>query len=544
MRGENTPIEHPQGEETGKIPQTPEELLEQTQALLSDFQRKSEEVVEEAGADQSVDVKKPLASPAPTSRRSFLKGLGVGVGFAVVGTSARVAREGSYEKPQDAREGSALPSLEEILEDPSCAEQLSTDQMDTLAVLLDSAREKKALEDILQRPLEPNEYLAAPSAESKKMEVIEMIAGTTALMTLSGFLTATEKAFGSADISELRLQKDRGDEKAKRALDLIDNIAESSSTLTALSTLVNVGGGMFVGGKIDRVFGSKWVSSLAVPYLMMVFAEDIPKKIGRIKADQIAKATSRTLSAFNSLMKPLTLSMKGVSTLVERGFDLKQTEEQVSIDHLLYDLSDAAEHGTLKPELSQMCRGILTMMRATAREIATRTIFSFTSETPVKEVYAGIQKRGFSRIPIMQSDRVDQERTELPMGYVLSKQILALPPEDLEKTIGDLVREKPEILQQAKFFYTSERATVYDVYKHMLNDQAKMSFVIDRDSLEIRGIITFEDVLEFLAQREILDEDDIRSGNEREHEAEIQDRYKSLRTQFEQRASKIPLTHP
>ena len=27
MRGENTPIEHPQGEETGKIPQTPEELL-------------------------------------------------------------------------------------------------------------------------------------------------------------------------------------------------------------------------------------------------------------------------------------------------------------------------------------------------------------------------------------------------------------------------------------------------------------------------------------------------------------------------------------
>ena len=86
--------------------------------------------------------------------------------------------------------------------------------MDTLAVLLDSAREKKALEDILQRPLEPNEYLAAPSAESKKMEVIEMIAGTTALMTLSGFLTATEKAFGSADISELRLQKDRGDEKA------------------------------------------------------------------------------------------------------------------------------------------------------------------------------------------------------------------------------------------------------------------------------------------------------------------------------------------
>ena len=95
-----------------------------------------------------------------------------------------------------------------------------------------------------------------------------------------------------------------------------------------------------------------------------------------------------------------------------------------------------------------------------------------------------------------------------------------------------------------EIFYTSERATVYDVYKHMLNDQAKMSFVIDRDSLEIRGIITFEDVLEFLAQREILDEDDIRSGNEREHEAEIQDRYKSLRTQFEQRASKIPLTHP
>ena len=129
------------------------------------------------------------------------------------------------------------------------------------------------------------------------------------------------------------------------------------------------------------------------------FCRRYSQKIGRIKADQIAKATSRTLSAFNSLMKPLTLSMKGVSTLVERGFDLKQTEEQVSIDHLLYDLSDAAEHGTLKPELSQMCRGILTMMRATAREIATRTIFSFTSETPVKEVYAGIQKEGLAAFP-------------------------------------------------------------------------------------------------------------------------------------------------
>ena len=206
MRGENTPIEHPQREETGKIPQTPEELLEQTQALLSDFQRKSEEVVEEAGADQSVDVKKPLASPAPTSRRSFLKGLGVGVGFAVVGTSARVAREGSYEKPQDAREGSALPSLEEILEDPSCAEQLSTDQMDTLAVLLDSAREKRRWRIFFRGRLSQTST-SRLQARNLKNGSIEMIAGTTALMTLSGFLTATEKAFGSADISELRSAK-------------------------------------------------------------------------------------------------------------------------------------------------------------------------------------------------------------------------------------------------------------------------------------------------------------------------------------------------
>lgn len=184
--------------------------------------------------------------------------------------------------------------------------------------------------------------------------------------------------------------------------------------------------------------------------------------------------------------------------------------------------------------------------KATRRERVAR----LTAETErlfpgdaATDIRAGIQQKGFSRIPIMHSDRVDQERTELPIGYVLSKHILALPSEDLEKTIGDLVKEKPDILQQAKFFYTSERATVYDVYKHMLENQAKMSFVIDQDSLEIREIITFEDVLEFLAQREILDENDVQAGNEREHEAEIQERYKDLRAQFEQRASKIPLAH-
>lgn len=530
--------------ESSETPQTPEELLEQTQALLSDLQGKPEEVIEEPRADQFVDAKTPSKSPAPTSRRSFMKGLGFGAGMVVAGTAGRVAREGSYEKPQDVHKGKELPSVEEILEDPSCAEQLSIDQMDSLATLLDSTREKKALEEILLRPLEPNEYLAAPSAESKLMEVAKMIGGTTALMMGSGILTATEKAFGSVDTSKLRLQSDQGDEQAKRVLKILDNIAEHSSTLTALSTLANVGGGMFVGGQIDRVFGATWVKSFAVPYLMMVFAEDIPKRVGRMKANEIAKNTSWLLSKSNTGMKLVTRSMKGVSSVVERAFNLEEEEGKVTVNDLLYHISDATEHGTLNPEISQMCRGILTMESTPAKEIATKTIFSFTSETSVNEVRAGIQRRGFSRIPIMHSERVDQERTELPMGYVLSKQILALPPEDFEKTIGELVQEKPELLQQAQFFYTSERATVFDVYKHMLENRLKMAFVIDQDSLEIRKIITFEDVLEFLAKREILDEDDIRNGDEKEHEAEIKERYNILRAQFEESASKIPLAHP
>lgn len=83
---------------------------------------------------------------------------------------------------------------------------------------------------------------------------------------------------------------------------------------------------------------------------------------------------------------------------------------------------------------------------------------------------------------------------------------------------------------------------MYDIYKYMLDHREKMVFIIDRDGLEIRGIITFEDVLEFLAKREILDEDDIRNGQEKEHEQEIKDRYAKLREQFEQKAPHIPLT--
>ncbi len=174
-----------------------------------------------------------------------------------------------------------------------------------------------------------------------------------------------EIALVSARKSKLEEMASKGDLKAKAALNLSENPELFLSTAQIGITLVAILTGLYSGEKfsenlkpiIEKIpYLHRYAGSIAtaiiviiVTFLSILFGELIPKRIGLLKAERIARIAAGPMKVFSRIGYPIVALLNWLSGLFFIVFSIKPSPEgNVTEDEIKAIINEGTEQGTIE----------------------------------------------------------------------------------------------------------------------------------------------------------------------------------------------------
>src|SRR5664279_6244915 len=185
------------------------------------------------------------------------------------------------------------------------------------------------------------------------------------LIFLNGLFVMAEIALVSARKSKLEDMASKGDVKAKAALNLTENPELFLSTAQIGITLIAILTGFYSGEKftenlrpyIEKVpYLHRYAGSIAtalivifVTFLSILFGELIPKRIGLLKAERIARIVAGPMKVFSRIGYPIVALLNWLSNLFFILFAIKPSPEgNVTEDEIKAIINEGTEQGTIE----------------------------------------------------------------------------------------------------------------------------------------------------------------------------------------------------
>lgn len=185
------------------------------------------------------------------------------------------------------------------------------------------------------------------------------------LIFLNGLFVMAEIALVSARKSKLEEMASKGDLKAKAALNLSENPELFLSTAQIGITLVAILTGLYSGEKfgenlkpiIEKIsYLHRYAGSIAtaiivifVTFLSILFGELIPKRIGLLKAERIARIAAGPMKVFSRIGYPIVALLNWLSGIFFIIFSIKPSPEgNVTEDEIKAIINEGTEQGTIE----------------------------------------------------------------------------------------------------------------------------------------------------------------------------------------------------
>ena len=151
------------------------------------------------------------------------------------------------------------------------------------------------------------------------------------LILINGLFTMAEIALVSARKARLEYQAERGDNNARKALELSQNpeifLSAAQIGITLISILTGVYSGERFGRQLEPSIAKisvlePYAGTIAttlvvilVTFLSIVFGELIPKRIGLLRAEKIAKLVAKPMNTFARATHPIVWLLNKVSNI-------------------------------------------------------------------------------------------------------------------------------------------------------------------------------------------------------------------------------------
>ncbi len=98
---------------------------------------------------------------------------------------------------------------------------------------------------------------------------------------------------------------------------------------------------------------------ILVTFLSIVFGELIPKRIGLINAERIAKAVAQPMRVFGKITYPFVWLLNKTSNLIFKIFNIKsERDDFVTEDEIKAIITEGTESGTVEHEEKEMIERI------------------------------------------------------------------------------------------------------------------------------------------------------------------------------------------
>ena len=195
------------------------------------------------------------------------------------------------------------------------------------------------------------------------------------LILLNALFVVSEIALVSAKKPRLEHMADKGDKKARNALDLSQNpeifLSAAQIGITLIAILTGVYSGEKFGAYLRPFFEgipflqpyantiSTTIVVILVTFVSIVFGELIPKRIGLLKAEKIAKIMAPPMRAFATITHPFVWLLNKTSNGFFRLFNIKTaSDETVTEEEIKAIISEGTESGMIEEEEKEMIERI------------------------------------------------------------------------------------------------------------------------------------------------------------------------------------------
>ncbi len=264
------------------------------------------------------------------------------------------------------------------------------------------------------------------------------------------------------------------------------SVAFLARSVTALAKGLALFRHPFWARPLGRLCGSLLIMLLGV-FFIMLLSRGIPRRLAARHADALAPALSGPSAAVVALFTPLTWLVEKTTFLLLAIFGVHDLEQQENVTEeeirMMVDVSE--ETGGIEAAEKEMILGVFDFADRTVDEIMThRTdVIAVEEDVGLEELVALVTENGFSRIPVVGEDGLDDIK-----GILNVKDLLPLVTADRRKKFS------VESYLRAPF-YVPESTKCRDLFANFNQQKNQIAVVVDEYG-GTSGIVTMEDLLE------------------------------------------------
>lgn len=322
-----------------------------------------------------------------------------------------------------------------------------------------------------------------------------------ALVSFSGYFSATESAFTTLNKIRIKSQADEGDRKAKLALYITNHFERALTTILVGNNIVNIAAASVATVIATQLLAPSGldedtiniICTVYVTVVVFIFGEMIPKSLAGDRSESIGLLFAPPLRLLMKLFTPIVAVFSFLNKLVSRFFKAEE-EPSITEDELYEIIETVEEEGIVDEEQSDMLKSALEFSATTAADVMTvrQDIIYIDISMSNEQIKDLIMHTTHSRIPVCDGDP-DNIIGTLPIRAFL-KEYLKNPNLELRSLL-------------IPAFFVKASANIDDLLTIMRQHRYYLAVVID-DKASTIGIVTIEDFLEELVG-EIWDEDDV-----------------------------------
>ena len=316
------------------------------------------------------------------------------------------------------------------------------------------------------------------------------------LIFLNSLFVMSEIALVSARKGRLESMGNKGDLKAKAALHLTENPDKFLSTAQIGITLISILTGVYSGEKfstylkpfLEKIhFLQPYAGTLStvlivilVTFLSIIFGELVPKRLGLLKAEKIARVVAGPMNFLSSVAYPIVWLLNNITKIIFKLFNIKASSDNaVTEEEIKAMITEGSEHGTIEEEEKDIIERVFHLGDRNITSLMThRTeIVWFDILDTVQTITEQHGQINYSTYPVCDKT-VDDIK-----GIIYIKDLLKAPS---GTSLKDLA--KPAL-------FVPENNSAYQVLEKIKQTKIHSCFIVNEYGT-LEGMLTLNDILE------------------------------------------------
>lgn len=318
------------------------------------------------------------------------------------------------------------------------------------------------------------------------------------LIGLSAFFSSSETAFFSLSSAKIHLMHKEDKWCASLINKLKSNPHRLLITILIGNNIVNLFTASYATVVATNFFDSSalGIATGATTFTILIFGEIMPKSFAYAKNIFFAQMGAWPIYIFSLVFFPIAWFLDGVSKIFQKITGIKNEEEKVTVDEVMFMSKVGAEQGEIDEYEHEMLENVFSFDKISAGDIMTKwdDVVVLSGVVPVEQIAHFVSQESHSRYPVY-----DGKNEKNIIGYVHLKHIMkALNSDNRDRPLADFVIP----IKKVSIDMTIER-----VFKIMLKNKSHSFLVYENSQGNLVGLLTLENIIEEILG-EIRDETD------------------------------------